>query len=471
MIHTFKGFGIVNKSEVDVFVEFSRFSHDPAVVGNLISGSFAFSKSSLNIWNFTVHVLLNRVNNVNKYMNILYSYKGKWWRSWPVSGSCSWKFPRPQHKSGKGGGGVMVEDYGGHLWPCQRKKKSCQEKTVYKDLFIKACNPKEFAQSFMPRTAGEAGPKGQAPLSSSPTTFPSVLTSYEWPRTDPWVSLGLLPAPPPPPEPMPTLQPAGCTEKAGVSLTLWSNPPRRHGDRRSHAAPPLPRDVAPPLRTRKLAARARFANNSGGGRAAVRSHSVARPAPRRPALQRAPTASSAYGYWALRPPAPTRAPAASEAGPLSGGKSRLGRRDRDLGAATAGEGWEGSWEAWDVGVWCVCGRRWEWFVVITAASVGVTLWVWPLVGRLMWPCTWLHVPVCVSKVVSEFMGVIGVPVTLPLCSCHQWDWKKVEICVCFASGGGSGTWPGHTPVIPYWGYTAAAQERIFPVNFEELWAD
>ena len=77
MIHTFKGFGIVNKSEVDVFVEFSRFSHDPAVGGNLISGSFAFSKSSLNIWNFTVHVLLNRVNNVNKYMNILYSYKGK----------------------------------------------------------------------------------------------------------------------------------------------------------------------------------------------------------------------------------------------------------------------------------------------------------------------------------------------------------------------------------------------------------
>ena len=77
MIHTFKGFGIVNKSEVDVFVGLSRFSHDPADVGNLISGSSAFSKSSLNIWNFTVHVLLNRVNNVNKYMNILYSYKGK----------------------------------------------------------------------------------------------------------------------------------------------------------------------------------------------------------------------------------------------------------------------------------------------------------------------------------------------------------------------------------------------------------
>ena len=77
MIHIVKGFGIVNKSEVDIFVEFSRFFHDPADVGNLISGSSAFSKSSLNIWNFTVYVLLNRVNNVNKYMNILYSFKGK----------------------------------------------------------------------------------------------------------------------------------------------------------------------------------------------------------------------------------------------------------------------------------------------------------------------------------------------------------------------------------------------------------
>ena len=58
MIHTVKGFGIVNKAELDVFLELSCFFHDPAVVGNLISGSFAFSKSSLNIWKFTVHVLL-----------------------------------------------------------------------------------------------------------------------------------------------------------------------------------------------------------------------------------------------------------------------------------------------------------------------------------------------------------------------------------------------------------------------------
>ena len=57
VIHTVKGFGIV-KAEVDVFLEPSCFFDDPADVGNLISGSSAFSKTSLNIWKFTVHVLL-----------------------------------------------------------------------------------------------------------------------------------------------------------------------------------------------------------------------------------------------------------------------------------------------------------------------------------------------------------------------------------------------------------------------------
>ena len=58
VIHTGKGFGIVNKAEIDVFLELSCFFHDPADVGNLISGSSAFSKTSLDIWKFTVHVLL-----------------------------------------------------------------------------------------------------------------------------------------------------------------------------------------------------------------------------------------------------------------------------------------------------------------------------------------------------------------------------------------------------------------------------
>ena len=58
VFHTVKGFGIVNKAEIDVFLELSCLFHDPADVGNLISGSSAFSKTSLNMWNFTVHVLL-----------------------------------------------------------------------------------------------------------------------------------------------------------------------------------------------------------------------------------------------------------------------------------------------------------------------------------------------------------------------------------------------------------------------------
>ena len=58
VIHTVKGFSIVNKAEVDVFLEFSCFFYNPLDVGNLISGSSAFSKTSLNIWKFSVHILL-----------------------------------------------------------------------------------------------------------------------------------------------------------------------------------------------------------------------------------------------------------------------------------------------------------------------------------------------------------------------------------------------------------------------------
>ena len=66
--HTVKGFGIVNKAEADVFLELSCFFCDPTDVGNLISGSAAFSKSSLNIWKFSVHTLLkSHLENFEDY--------------------------------------------------------------------------------------------------------------------------------------------------------------------------------------------------------------------------------------------------------------------------------------------------------------------------------------------------------------------------------------------------------------------
>ena len=58
VVHTVKGFGIVNKAEINFFLKLFYFFDDPADIGNLISGSSAFSKSSLNLWKFTVHVLL-----------------------------------------------------------------------------------------------------------------------------------------------------------------------------------------------------------------------------------------------------------------------------------------------------------------------------------------------------------------------------------------------------------------------------
>ena len=61
MIHTVKSFGIVNKAEVDAFLELSCFFEDPVDIGNLISGSSAFCKTSLNIWKFMVHILLKLV--------------------------------------------------------------------------------------------------------------------------------------------------------------------------------------------------------------------------------------------------------------------------------------------------------------------------------------------------------------------------------------------------------------------------
>ena len=67
VIHTVKGFGIVNKAEADVFLELSCFFDDPVDVGNLIPGSSAFSQSSLNIWKFTVHILKPGLENFEHY--------------------------------------------------------------------------------------------------------------------------------------------------------------------------------------------------------------------------------------------------------------------------------------------------------------------------------------------------------------------------------------------------------------------
>ena len=69
MIHTVKGFGIVSKAEIDVFLELSCFFDDPADVGNLISGSSAFSKSNLNIWKLMVNILLKSgLENFEHYL-------------------------------------------------------------------------------------------------------------------------------------------------------------------------------------------------------------------------------------------------------------------------------------------------------------------------------------------------------------------------------------------------------------------
>ena len=69
MIHTVKGFGVVSEAKVDIFLELSCFFDDPTDVGNLISGSSAFSKSSLNIWKFSAQVLLKPgLDNFEHYL-------------------------------------------------------------------------------------------------------------------------------------------------------------------------------------------------------------------------------------------------------------------------------------------------------------------------------------------------------------------------------------------------------------------
>ena len=98
LFHKMKGFGIVNKAELDVFLELSCFFDDPADVGNLISGSSAFSKSRVNIWKFTVHVLLKPgLKNFEHYLTsvwdecngvVVWAFFGiaflwNWNKNWP----------------------------------------------------------------------------------------------------------------------------------------------------------------------------------------------------------------------------------------------------------------------------------------------------------------------------------------------------------------------------------------------------
>ena len=100
VIHTVKGFGIVNKAEVDIFLELSCFFYDPTHVVNLISGSCAFSKFSLSIWKFSVHVLLKPcLNNFEHYFAsvwdecncvVVWTFFGiailwDWNENWPVA--------------------------------------------------------------------------------------------------------------------------------------------------------------------------------------------------------------------------------------------------------------------------------------------------------------------------------------------------------------------------------------------------
>ena len=102
VIHTVKGFDIVNKAEIDVFLELSWFLNHPADVGNLISGSSAFSKTSLNIWKFTVHILLKaHLENFELYFTSVWDECNcvVAWTLFGIAFLWDWKGPRISHFS------------------------------------------------------------------------------------------------------------------------------------------------------------------------------------------------------------------------------------------------------------------------------------------------------------------------------------------------------------------------------------
>ena len=86
VIHTVKGFGIVNKAEIHVFLELSCFFHDLVDAGNLISGSSAFSKTNLNIWKFTVHTVLKPgLENFEHYFTSVWALVVVWAKAFPCA--------------------------------------------------------------------------------------------------------------------------------------------------------------------------------------------------------------------------------------------------------------------------------------------------------------------------------------------------------------------------------------------------
>ena len=134
VIHTVKVFGVVNKAKVDVFLELSFFFNDPTDVGNLISVSSAFSKTSLNIWKFTIHVLLKPwLENFEHYFSsvwdecncavvwILFSIAFLWdWNE-------NWPFPVP--------------------WPLQMEYYSIIKRTAFESVLMRWMNLEPIIQS------------------------------------------------------------------------------------------------------------------------------------------------------------------------------------------------------------------------------------------------------------------------------------------------------------------------------------
>ena len=105
VIHTVKGFGIVDKAEIDVFLELACFFHDPADVGNLISGSSAFSKSILNIWNFMVHIVLKPdLENFEHYFTSMWDECNCTvvWEFFGIAFLWDWNENCNGHRTGKG---------------------------------------------------------------------------------------------------------------------------------------------------------------------------------------------------------------------------------------------------------------------------------------------------------------------------------------------------------------------------------